>query len=93
MDTETKVYLCNQDFYKMLTKACEQAGGGDPNKMRAMYFDDFVQLVARNGMRVVYMPDKHMDALQITWKAPTPVEVVGHRQLLTDAYNGVIDKE
>lgn len=97
MTTETKVFLCNDDFYDMLAKACEQAGGGDVLKMRRMAFEDVVQMVARNGLRMVYMADKHMDSLHVEWNAKYGDLIKNRpptkRELLTDAQQREDDDE
>lgn len=71
MNNDIKVKLCQDDFYLMMQNAVLQAGGADNlSKWKTMRLDELVNLFAQNGIRMVYMPEKHMDALKIVWEAP-----------------------
>jgi len=71
MTNEAKTQICRDDFYLMMRNAVLQAGGrDDAEKWKKMRFEDVVNLLAQNGIRVVYMPERHMDAVQIAWEAP-----------------------
>lgn len=70
MNTEDiKINICREDFYVMLEEAYQQAGGGIPiPKIKSMPFDEVVNVLAQNGLRMVYLPDKHLDSLELVWK-------------------------
>lgn len=71
MNNDIKVKLCQDDFYLMMQNAVLQAGGADNlSKWKTMRLEELVNLFAQNGIRIVYMPEKHMDALKIVWEAP-----------------------
>jgi len=54
----------------MLKDAMQKAGGGmDINEMKKMPLGAVVDILAQNGIRMVYMPERHMDSLQVTWNA------------------------
>ena len=63
-----KVQLCRDDFYLMFDNALLQAGGGDTERFKKMTFRDVVDTLAQNGIRMVYMPDRHMDSIHVEWK-------------------------
>jgi hypothetical protein len=68
MNDNIKQQLCREDFYLMLENACAQAGGGNLKKLRDMKLRDVVDILAHNGVRMVYMPEKHMNSIQINWE-------------------------
>lgn len=68
MNNDIKVKLCQDDFYLMMRNAVVAAGGADNlSKWKTMKLEELVDLFARNGVRMVYMPEKHMNALKIVW--------------------------
>ena len=71
MNDYIKKQLCIDDFYLMLSNAMIAAGGNDNTKQwKAHSLEEFVEIFAQNGIRAVYMPEKHMDAIEIIWKDP-----------------------
>jgi hypothetical protein len=71
MNETIKQQLCREDFYLMLQNACLKAGGGDIEKLKKMSLTELVNTLAHNGIRMVYMPDKHMDSIKISWEDPS----------------------
>jgi hypothetical protein len=76
MTSEMKTQLCREDFYLMLKCALHQAGGGSSvDTLKNSSLNDVVNLLAQNGIRMVFIPDKHIDSLKVVWGAqvdPTP---------------------
>lgn len=71
MNNDIKVKLCQDDFYLMMRNAVLQAGGADNlSKWKTMRLEELVNIFAQNGIRMVHMPEKHMDALKIVWEDP-----------------------
>ena len=71
MNNDIKVKLCQDDFYLMMQNAVLQAGGRDYlDQWKRERLEDIVNQFAQNGIRMVYMPEKHMNALKIIWEAP-----------------------
>lgn len=71
MNNDIKVKLCQDDFYLMMRNAVLQAGGADNlSKWKTMRLEELVNIFAQNGIRMVYMPEKHMNALKIVWEDP-----------------------
>ena len=71
MNNDIKVKLCQGDFYLMMQNAVLQSGGADNlSKWKTMRLEELVNLFAQNGIRMVYMPEKHMNSLEIVWEAP-----------------------
>ena len=68
MNDTIKQQVCREDFYLMLQNACLKAGGGDVEKLKRMNLIDVVDALAHNGIRMVYMPEKHMNSIQINWE-------------------------
>jgi hypothetical protein len=88
MNNDIKVKLCQDDFYLMMRNACLQAGGGDVEKLKRMSLSDVVNMLAQNGIRLVYMPEKHMDSVKIVWESPkarTDGNLPKKKQLLCDS--------
>lgn len=72
MNDDIKIQLCRDDFYLMMSNAVFQSGGADRLvDWKRMKFEDLVDLLAHNGIRMVYMPEKHMNALKVVWDNPT----------------------
>jgi hypothetical protein len=72
----------------MMRNACLQAGGGDVEKLKRMSLSDVVNMLAQNGIRLVYMPEKHMDSVKIVWESPkarTDGNLPKKKQLLCDS--------
>jgi hypothetical protein len=97
MNNDIKQQLCREDFYLMLQNACLQAGGGDVEKLKKMSLSDVVNMLAQNGIRMTYMPEKHMNSIKISWEEPkrksevnyyngdgTKINLPTKRQLLCD---------
>ena len=73
MNNDIKVKLCQDDFYLMMRNAVLQCGGADRvDKWKGMKLEELVNILAPNGIRMVHMPEKHMDCLDIVWKTKTP---------------------
>jgi len=52
-----------------------------------MKLEEIVNLFATNGIRMTYMPEKHMDAIKIVWESPkakTDATPPKRKQLLCD---------
>ena len=99
MNNDIKIQLCRDDFYLMMRNAVLQAGGVDNlAKWKKMTLEELVNLFAQNGIRMTYMPEKHVDCLDIIWKTKTPdVEYsisspTTRKQLAEDMYDGKYDK-
>mgnify|MGYP006280882351 CR=1 FL=1 len=87
MNDTIKQQVCREDFYLMLQNACLQAGGGDVEKLKRMNLIDVVDALAHNGIRMVHMPEKHMNSVNITWggeKAITDGNPPKKKQLICD---------
>ena len=55
----------------MLENAMLQAGGGiDIERLKKMTLVDIVNILSQNGIRMIYMPEKHMNNLKIVWENP-----------------------
>jgi hypothetical protein len=66
MNNDIKARICREDFYLMMRDAVNQAGGADNvEKWKEMRLEELVNLFAQNGIRMVYMPEKHIDSLKI----------------------------
>lgn len=72
MNNDIKKQLCREDFYYMLHHAVI-ASGGAPNarNWKTMQLEELVNMLAHNGIRMVYMPEKHMDGVKVVWEEPT----------------------
>ena len=71
MTNDAKIQVCRDDFYLMMRNAVLQAGGrDDADKWMRMSLNELVNQFAQNGIRMVYMPERHVDAVQIAWEAP-----------------------
>jgi hypothetical protein len=108
MNNDFKVKLCQDDFYLMMRNAVLQAGGRDDvAKWKGMKLDELVNIFAQNGIRMVHMPEKHMDCVDIIWKTKTPDvkysisspttpkvegEGIARKQLAEDIYDSKYDK-
>jgi hypothetical protein len=69
MNNDTKVKLCQDDFYLMMCNAVLQSGGSDRlEEWKKMKLEDLVNRFAQSGIRMVYMPEKHMDSIKIVWQ-------------------------
>jgi hypothetical protein len=76
MNSDIKIQLCKDDFYLMMRNAVIQAGGSDNvQKWKSMPLDELVNLFAQNGIRMVHMPEKHMNSIKITWEKPEPKKI------------------
>ena len=99
MNNDIKIQLCRDDFYLMMRNAVLQANGSDNlAKWKKMTLEELVNLFAQNGIRMTYMPEKHVDCLDIVWKTKTP-EVnysisspTTRKQLAEDMYDSKYDK-
>lgn len=90
----------------MMRNAVLQAGGSDNlAKWKKMTLEELVNLFAQNGIRMTYMPEKHVDCLDIIWKTKTPdvkysisspttprAEGIARKQLAEDIYDSKYDK-
>jgi hypothetical protein len=106
MDNDIKTELCREDFYFMLHHAVI-ASGGAPNvrNWKKMQLEELVNMLAHNGIRMVYMPEKHMDAVKIVWKNPVkqndipftppnqPYSPPKKKQLLCDQFGDPLAEE
>jgi hypothetical protein len=74
--------------FMMMGNAIINAGGnGDIESYKKMSIEDFVHMFAVNGIRMVYMPEKHMDSIKIAWEATTPAPPPKKKQLLCDVHD------
>jgi hypothetical protein len=88
MNNDIRKQLCKDDFYHMMENAIVESGGKlDIEQLKKMTLQDFVHMFATNGIRVTYMPDKHMDSIKITWEATKPDNTHKKKQLLCDVHN------
>ena len=72
MNSDIKIQLCRDDFYLMMRNAVVQAGGTDNlAKWKTMKLEELVYLFAQNGIRMTYMPEKHMNSIKIIWEDPS----------------------
>ena len=71
MNDNIKQQLCREDFYLMLQNACLQAGGGNAEKFKKLTLEEVVNMLAQNGIRMVYMPEKHMNSIKVVWEDPS----------------------
>ena len=106
MNNDIKIQLCRDDFYLMMRNAVLQAGGSDNlSKWKGMKLEELVNIFAQNGIRMTYMPEKHVDCLDIIWKTKTPdvkysisspttprSEGIARKQLAEDIYDSKYDK-
>lgn len=96
MTNEAKTQICRDDFYLMMRNAVLQAGGRDDvDKWMRMSLNELVNQFAQNGIRMVYLPERHMDAVKVAWEAPNKPTgrradgPLGNKKLLLDAERGV----
>jgi len=106
MNNDIKLKLCQDDFYLMMRNAVLQAGGTDNlYKWKGMKLEELVNLFAQKGIRIVHMPEKHMDSVGIIWKTKTPevnysisspttpkAEDITRKQLAEDIYHSKYDE-
>jgi len=97
MNNDIKVKLCQDDFYLMMRNAVLQSGGGDNvDRLRGMKLEEVVNVFAQNGIRMVYMPEKHMNCVNVIWKTPDVEYSISspttRKQLAEDMYDGKYDK-
>lgn len=87
MNNELKTQFCREDFYFMMRNAIIQTGGPDKlEEWKKMKLEDLVNRFAHNGIRIVYMPEKHMDNLKIVWQDPKTNSVA---DLTASAYSKI----
>lgn len=80
MNNDIKVQLCKDDFYFMLENAMLQAGGGiDIDRLKKMTLVDIVNILPQNGIRMVYMPEKHMNSVKIVWEKTVKTSGLTHK--------------
>lgn len=62
---DVKALVCRIDFYDMLAAALKECGGVPTLaiKMSNCPFEDVVNQLSQNGIRMVYMHERHMDRL------------------------------
>jgi hypothetical protein len=71
LSDETKIEICRGDFFLMLEKAIIQCGGSPKvDSMRLLTLHEVVNTLAHNGIRMIYMPEKHMDSVSVSWESP-----------------------
>lgn len=82
MNDKIKAELCIGDFYTMLGEAMKQCGGGEVNTWKKQSIEEFAKVFSQNGLRIVYMPDRHMNAVKIVWENPkqSKLEPTGKRE-------------
>lgn len=54
------IALCKAEFVKMFDHACDSAGGGSWETLKKNSLEDVVDVLARNGLRIVYADTYHM---------------------------------
>ena len=62
-DDEIKIKICETDFIQKLEKSFELAGGGSLESFRKMTGDEIIDVFARNGLRLIFFTDCHMNAV------------------------------
>ena len=88
MNNDIRKQLCKDDFHHMMENAIVESGGKfDIEQVKKMTMQDFAHVFATNGVRVAYMPDKHMDSIKITWEAAKLDNAPKKKQLLYDVHN------
>lgn len=71
MSDKIKAELCIRDFYTMLGEAMKQSGGGEADAWKKQTIEEFAEMFARHGIRIVYMPNRHMNAVKVVWEDNT----------------------
>ena len=76
----------------MLQNAMAQAGGTMKlENMKKMPLELFADVIAQNGLRMVYMPEKRGSSLQVTW-GPVMTRPEGFRSPAdASRHSGIID--
>jgi hypothetical protein len=97
MNNDIKEKICQDDFYLMMRNAVLQAGGADNlEKWKNMTLVQLVNILAQNGIRMVYMSEKHMNCVNVIWKTPDVEYSISspttRKQLAEDMYDGKYDK-
>lgn len=59
--------FCRGDFYLMLRAALKECGGNPQmiGRLQEMKLKDVVNLLAQNGIRMVYLDHKHIHSTEI----------------------------
>jgi hypothetical protein len=60
--SDIQAALAKADFIKSFTQACSEAGGGTWNGLKDKPFEQVVDSIARNGIRVEFDRSYHLDA-------------------------------
>jgi hypothetical protein len=85
MNNDIRKQLCKDDFYHMMGNSIVESGGKfDIEQLKKMTLQDFAHAFATNGIRLAYMPEKHMNSIKITWEATKPDNTPKKKQLLCD---------
>lgn len=71
MSEKIKTELCIRDFYTMLDDAMKKSGGGEADAWKKQTIEEFAEMFARHGIRIVYMPNRHMNAVKVVWEDNT----------------------
>lgn len=65
MNDDMKAEICRMDFREMMKEAFQQAGGSVDERTT---LHGVINIVAQNGIRMVYMPEKHMSRVSVVWQ-------------------------
>jgi len=64
-----KAQVCRADFYNKMADALDQCGGINTptaiDRYQNMPLFEVVNILAQNGIRMVYLPDCHIDKVNI----------------------------
>ena len=94
MNDQIKIQLCRDDFYLMLRNAVLQSGGVDKvEDWKRMKFEDVVNALAHNGLRITFAPEKHMNSINILWQDNSKKLVRSPRPTLPSNVKGLPTKK
>lgn len=65
-EEEFAIALAKADFVQTLNAACAAAGGGSWDSIKNERFEDAVDILARNGLRMLYSDRYHMNQFMET---------------------------
>ncbi len=87
MHNKIKEEICREDFYEMFKQAVIDSGGNPVvERYKKMTLEEVANNLANNGIRIVYMKNRHISALDINWKEKESTPN-GEKKLLTDRWD------